>query len=179
MTTKHPDYAILAARIAISNLHKETKKAFSGKTSWLALNIRKNQSSTLLCKFCFRIVKTFSYELEQSADCFICVHLHNMSGGFISVTPTRESARGIRSWRWSNYSVNLILLYKVMNIQCMSHLQARRWPVQPLASAAYIVIYFIHPAILTLELLRAISKKKSTGADRKNWLNSKVLLALT
>ncbi|CAG8705477.1 12515_t:CDS:2 [Dentiscutata erythropus] len=29
MTTKHPDYAILAARIAISNLHKETKKAFS------------------------------------------------------------------------------------------------------------------------------------------------------
>lgn len=31
MTTKHPDYTILAARIAISNLHKETKKAFSGK----------------------------------------------------------------------------------------------------------------------------------------------------
>uniref|UniRef100_A0A224XEY7 Ribonucleoside-diphosphate reductase n=1 Tax=Panstrongylus lignarius TaxID=156445 RepID=A0A224XEY7_9HEMI len=29
MTTKHPDYAILAARIAISNLHKETKKTFS------------------------------------------------------------------------------------------------------------------------------------------------------
>jgi ribonucleoside-diphosphate reductase subunit M1 len=29
MTTKHPDYTILAARIAISNLHKETKKCFS------------------------------------------------------------------------------------------------------------------------------------------------------
>ncbi|MBL0016056.1 MAG: ribonucleoside-diphosphate reductase subunit alpha [Bacteroidetes bacterium] len=29
MTTKHPDYAILAARIAISNLHKETGKSFS------------------------------------------------------------------------------------------------------------------------------------------------------
>ncbi|XP_069748362.1 ribonucleoside-diphosphate reductase large subunit isoform X1 [Narcine bancroftii] len=29
MTTKHPDYAILAARIAVSNLHKETKKMFS------------------------------------------------------------------------------------------------------------------------------------------------------
>ena len=29
MTTKHPDYAILAARIAVSNLHKETKKNFS------------------------------------------------------------------------------------------------------------------------------------------------------
>jgi len=29
MTTKHPDYAVLAARIAVSNLHKETHKAFS------------------------------------------------------------------------------------------------------------------------------------------------------
>lgn len=31
MTTDHPDYAILAARLAISNLHKETKKQFSGE----------------------------------------------------------------------------------------------------------------------------------------------------
>lgn len=31
LTTKHPDYAILAARIAVSNLHKETKKMFSGE----------------------------------------------------------------------------------------------------------------------------------------------------
>lgn len=29
MTTVHPDYAVLAARIAISNLHKQTKKQFS------------------------------------------------------------------------------------------------------------------------------------------------------
>lgn len=29
LTTKHPDYATLAARIAISNLHKETEKSFS------------------------------------------------------------------------------------------------------------------------------------------------------
>jgi ribonucleoside-diphosphate reductase subunit M1 len=29
MTTTHPDYAILAARIAVSNLHKQTKKQFS------------------------------------------------------------------------------------------------------------------------------------------------------
>ena len=29
MTTLHPDYAILAARIAVSNLHKQTKKVFS------------------------------------------------------------------------------------------------------------------------------------------------------
>lgn len=31
LTTKHPDYALLAARIAVSNMHKETKKTFSGK----------------------------------------------------------------------------------------------------------------------------------------------------
>lgn len=30
MATNHPDYAILAARIDVSNLHKQTKKSFSG-----------------------------------------------------------------------------------------------------------------------------------------------------
>ena len=34
MTTKHPDYAILAARIAVSNLHKETKKIFTGENTY-------------------------------------------------------------------------------------------------------------------------------------------------
>ena len=29
LTSKHPDYAVLAAHIAISNFHKETKKNFS------------------------------------------------------------------------------------------------------------------------------------------------------
>lgn len=31
LTTKHPDYALLAARIVVSSLHKETKKVFSGE----------------------------------------------------------------------------------------------------------------------------------------------------
>ena len=31
MTVKHPHYGILAGRIAVSNLHKETKEAFSGQ----------------------------------------------------------------------------------------------------------------------------------------------------
>lgn len=30
MTTEHADYAVLAARISVSNLHKESKKLFSG-----------------------------------------------------------------------------------------------------------------------------------------------------
>lgn len=37
LTTKYPDYAILAARIAVSNLHKETKKVFSGETGFIEL----------------------------------------------------------------------------------------------------------------------------------------------
>lgn len=39
MTTKHPDYAILAARIAVSNLHKETEKVFSGEPVTLTLPV--------------------------------------------------------------------------------------------------------------------------------------------
>lgn len=31
MTTTHPDYALLAGRLAVSALHKETKDKFSGK----------------------------------------------------------------------------------------------------------------------------------------------------
>lgn len=37
MTTDHPDYALLAARLAISNLHKETKKHFSGNFQFYTL----------------------------------------------------------------------------------------------------------------------------------------------
>jgi len=33
LTTKHPDYSILAARLAITSLHKETKKSFSETVS--------------------------------------------------------------------------------------------------------------------------------------------------
>ena len=36
MTTKHPDYGTLAARIAVSNLHKQTKKQFSSEFATLS-----------------------------------------------------------------------------------------------------------------------------------------------
>jgi len=42
MTVKHPDYASLAARIAVSNLHKETKKTFSEVMNDLH-NIKENE----------------------------------------------------------------------------------------------------------------------------------------
>lgn len=37
MTTDHADYAVLAARITVSNLHKETKKSFSGTSNMIHL----------------------------------------------------------------------------------------------------------------------------------------------
>jgi len=51
LTTKHPDYAILAARIAISNLHKETKKHFSQVIEDL-YSYGKQASLSLLSNYC-------------------------------------------------------------------------------------------------------------------------------
>jgi ribonucleoside-diphosphate reductase alpha chain len=50
MTIAHPDYAQLAARIAISNLHKNTNKSFSETMSEMYhyVNPRTNQSAPLL-----------------------------------------------------------------------------------------------------------------------------------
>ncbi|XP_002741928.2 ribonucleoside-diphosphate reductase large subunit [Saccoglossus kowalevskii] len=50
MTTKHPDYAVLAARIAVSNLHKETKKTFSAVMDDLFnyVNPRNNKPSPMI-----------------------------------------------------------------------------------------------------------------------------------
>ena len=49
LAVKHPDHAVLAARIAISGLHKETKKSFSGKLFLLSYMILLTIS--LLCKY--------------------------------------------------------------------------------------------------------------------------------
>lgn len=50
MTVTHPDYAQLAARIAVSNLHKNTKKSFSETMSdmYYYVNPRTGQKSPLL-----------------------------------------------------------------------------------------------------------------------------------
>ena len=50
MTTTHPDYAKLAARISVSNLHKNTKKSFSETMSdlYTYVNPRNGKKSPLL-----------------------------------------------------------------------------------------------------------------------------------
>jgi ribonucleoside-diphosphate reductase subunit M1 len=61
LTTVHPDYAILAARIAVSNLHKETKKTFSVVMSDLYnyYNPKNNKHSPMISK------QTLDFVLEN------------------------------------------------------------------------------------------------------------------
>ncbi|CAB3984037.1 ribonucleoside-diphosphate reductase large subunit, partial [Paramuricea clavata] len=59
MTTKHPDYGTLAARIAVSNLHKETTKTFSVvmKDLYEHVNPRNRKHSPLISKQTYDIIK--------------------------------------------------------------------------------------------------------------------------
>ncbi|KAK4887807.1 hypothetical protein RN001_004078 [Aquatica leii] len=58
MATDHPDYATLAARIAVSNLHKETKKQFSDVISDLynMINEKTNAPTPMISKECYEII---------------------------------------------------------------------------------------------------------------------------
>ena len=58
MTTAHPDYAKLAARIAVSNLHKNTKKSFSETMVDLYeyVNPRTGKKAPLLSVEVFKII---------------------------------------------------------------------------------------------------------------------------
>ena len=59
MTVTHPDYAQLAARIAISNLHKNTNKSFSETMSEMYhyVNTRTNQAAPLLSDEVYEVIK--------------------------------------------------------------------------------------------------------------------------
>jgi ribonucleoside-diphosphate reductase alpha chain len=58
MTISHPDYAQLAARIAISNLHSNTKKSFSETMNEMFhyINPRTNQESPLLAEEVHKVI---------------------------------------------------------------------------------------------------------------------------
>lgn len=64
MTTDHPDYAVLAARIAIANLQKETKKQFSGKY---------NSSISVIHLFDFCLVKQQGVDFRVLALVFTSI----------------------------------------------------------------------------------------------------------
>lgn len=67
MTVYHSDYAILAARIAISNLHKETSKSFSTtvKRLYNHTNPLTGQHASLIAKDIYRIVMDHAAYLDN------------------------------------------------------------------------------------------------------------------
>jgi len=68
LTTKHPDYAILAARISISNLHKTTSKSFSNtmKRLYTYINPKTGKNASLLSKEVYGIINKNAALLDSS-----------------------------------------------------------------------------------------------------------------
>ncbi|NBO22226.1 ribonucleoside-diphosphate reductase subunit alpha [bacterium] len=68
LTTKHPDYATLAARIAITSLHKETKKSFSEtmKDLYLYVDPKTKKHSPVVAESFYNIVKKFADRLDSA-----------------------------------------------------------------------------------------------------------------
>lgn len=68
MTTTHPDYAKLAARISVSNLHKNTKKSFSETMEDLYnyVNPRTGKKAPLLSDEVHKIIKKNADKLDSS-----------------------------------------------------------------------------------------------------------------
>jgi ribonucleoside-diphosphate reductase alpha chain len=68
LTSKHPDYSILAARLAITSLHKETKKSFSETMNDLYsyVNPKTGKHSPIVSKEFLDIVNEFTDELDSA-----------------------------------------------------------------------------------------------------------------
>lgn len=68
MTTRHPDFAQLAARIAVSNLHKNTKKSFSEtmKDLYDYVNPKNGKHSPMIAKDVMEIIEKNSALLDST-----------------------------------------------------------------------------------------------------------------
>ncbi|RFZ95263.1 ribonucleoside-diphosphate reductase subunit alpha [Mucilaginibacter conchicola] len=68
LTTKHPDYALLASRIAVSNLHKNTTKSFSEtmKRLYEYIDPKTGKSAALLADDVFDIIQANADILDSS-----------------------------------------------------------------------------------------------------------------
>ena len=67
-TTKHPDYAVLAARIAVSNLHKETDKSFSKNIDRLFRYVdpKTQQAAPLIADDVYAIIQANAAQLDSA-----------------------------------------------------------------------------------------------------------------
>ncbi len=70
LTVRHPDYAILAARIAISNLHKTTSQSFSNtmKRLYTYVNPKTGENAQLLDTEVYGIIKQHAAKLDEAID---------------------------------------------------------------------------------------------------------------
>ncbi|WP_028377237.1 ribonucleoside-diphosphate reductase subunit alpha [Leeuwenhoekiella sp. MAR_2009_132] len=68
MTTSHPDYAKLAARVSVSNLHKNTKKTFSEVVTDLYeyVNPRTGKKAPLIADDVYAVISKHKEELDSS-----------------------------------------------------------------------------------------------------------------
>ncbi len=68
MTTVHPDYARLAARVSVSNLHKNTKKSFSETMTDLYkyVNPRTEKESPLLSDEVYKVIQDNAEKLDST-----------------------------------------------------------------------------------------------------------------
>ena len=68
MTTTHPDYAQLAARISVSNLHKNTRKSFSQTMNELYnyVNPRTEKKSSLISNEIFKVINENAELLDST-----------------------------------------------------------------------------------------------------------------
>ena len=68
LTTKHPDYALLASRIAISNLHKNTLKSFSEtmRTLYEYIDPKTGKKAPLIADDVFQIIQENADLLDSS-----------------------------------------------------------------------------------------------------------------
>lgn len=80
MTTLHPDYAILAARIAISNLHKVTSRSFSNtmKQLYTYIDPKTGENASMISKQVYKVIRNnaayfdgiIDYERDYNFDYF-------------------------------------------------------------------------------------------------------------
>lgn len=68
LTTKHPDYALLASRIAVSNLHKNTKKSFSEtmRDLYKYVNPKTGQKAPLIARDIYQIIEKNAQLLDST-----------------------------------------------------------------------------------------------------------------
>ncbi len=68
LTTRHPDYALLASRIAISNLHKNTKKSFSEtmKDLYEYVDTKNGKSASLLAEDVYEVIRSNADILDST-----------------------------------------------------------------------------------------------------------------